>query len=337
MRLLLPTLLVPALLSSGAFCDDGGPQSKQRAEWLYSAGWGVFTHYLSDMYLSDTEATPEKWNAIVEGVDVQALAEQLASVGAHYYVITLGQNSGYFCSPNDTYDSLVGNNPGHTSRRDLVNDLYAPLNAKGIRLMVYLPSGAPDRDAKAVKALAWERGNFRNKEFQQKWERVIAEWSRRWGAKVAGWWFDGCYYADAMYRDPEPPNFFSLANAARAGNADSIVAFNPGVLVPIVCHSTEEDYTAGEIDDPAKVVCPGRFIEGVQFQMLSYLGPWWGKGEPRFSNEQVINWTLEILRKGGAVTWDLGIGQTGTLQPAALKQLGALNQGLEAAGMNLPR
>ena len=109
--------------------------------------------------------------------------------------------------------------------------------------------------------------------FQQKWESVITEWSKRWGRRVSGWWFDGCYYPDAMYRHPEPPNFASFAAAVRSGNPDSLVAFNPGVLNPIITLTPEEDYTAGEINDPGKVVCPGRWVGKAQFHMLSYLGP----------------------------------------------------------------
>ena len=43
----------------------------------------------------------------------------------------------------------------------------------------------------------------------------------RWGQKVWGWWFDGCYFADAMYRHPDAPNFASFAAAAKAGNPDA--------------------------------------------------------------------------------------------------------------------
>ena len=50
-------------------------------------------------------------------------------------------------------------------------------------------------------------------EFQQKWEEIIRDWSLRWGDKLRGWWIDGCYFADAMYRFPDPPNFESLAAA----------------------------------------------------------------------------------------------------------------------------
>ncbi len=56
-----------------------------------------------------------------------------------------------------------------------------------------------------------------------------------------------------MYRTEEPPNFVSFAAAARAGNPDSIIAFNPGVVPRILSVTPHEDYTAGEINDPNRV------------------------------------------------------------------------------------
>ena len=259
-----------------------------RADWLHAARWGVFTHYLFDT-VGPPNATVQQWNAIVDGFDVEGLARQLKACGAGYYCITLGQNSGFFCSPNAVYDKCVGISPSKCSRRDLIADLYPALERQGIKLMVYLPSNAPDRDPIAVKALQWTNGPHRNREFQVMWEDVIREWSKRWGTKVKGWWFDGCYYADAMYRQPDPPGFATFAAAARAGNSQSIVAFNPGVTVPVIHITQHEDYTAGEIQDAIGIVCPGRWVGGAQWHMLSYLGPWWFAGpKPRYSDQQVI-------------------------------------------------
>ena len=254
----------------------------------HAARWGVFTHYLFDT-VGPPNATVQQWNAIVDGFDVEGLARQLKACGAGYYCITLGQNSGFFCSPNAVYDKCVGISPSKCSRRDLIADLYPALERQGIKLMVYLPSNAPDRDPIAVKALQWTNGPHRNREFQVMWEDVIREWSKRWGTKVKGWWFDGCYYADAMYRQPDPPGFATFAAAARAGNSQSIVAFNPGVTVPVIHITQHEDYTAGEIQDAIGIVCPGRWVGGAQWHMLSYLGPWWFAGpKPRYSDQQVI-------------------------------------------------
>jgi len=309
-----------------------GEQTTGRAEWLHDARWGVFTHYMADTVLAAEDLSIESWNAAVDSFDVGALANLLERTGAGYYVITLGQNSGYYCSPNRAYDKHTGIRPSKCSRRDLVADLYDVLHPKGIRLMVYLPSGAPDRDAEAVKALGWQRGrdgpDARLASFQRKWEEAIREWSLRWGPKVAGWWFDGCYYADLMYNHAEEPNFASFAAAARAGNPEAVVAFNPGVKQPIITVTPEEDYTAGEINDVLKVRCGGRFVGQAQYHMLSYLGQRWAAGPPRFSEADAVDATLAVVEKGGVVSWDVPIEADGAIPAPFAKQLIAIGKGL---------
>src|SRR5262249_54505849 len=140
-------------------------------------------------------------------------------------------------------------------------DLAEPLARRGIRLMVYLPAGAPGGDKAAREALSYERGANRNREFQEKWQQVIQTWSVRWGNKVSGWWFDGCYWPNAMYRTVDPPNFRSFAAAVRSGNSNSLVAFNPGVIGRLISICPEEDYTAGEVNEPDKVLIR-RVIDG---------------------------------------------------------------------------
>jgi len=301
--------------------------ANHRTDWFQKAGWGVFTHYLTG---KDTSV--EEWNRRVDSFDTQALARQLESVGAKYYFITLGQNSGHYCTPNATYDKFVGIRPSKCATRDLIADLYEALHPKGIRLMVYLPAGAPDQDEAAMKALQWQKGPHRNREFQLKWEAVIREWAERWGRKIEGWWFDGCYWPDAMYRSADPPSFASFAAAARAGNPDAIVAFNPGVLNPIITLTEQEDYTAGEINDPQAVRCGGRWVGKARFHMLSHLGPTWAASPPRFKPEQILQWTRGIQEAGGVVTWDVPIQPTGVIPPPFIDQLRALSEGLATTG-----
>jgi len=85
----------------------------------------VMDHYLADWIarVEKMEMNVEKWNKLINDFDVEGLAKQLKSVGAGYYLITLGQNSGYYLSPNETYDRYVGINPSKCSRWDLVADL----------------------------------------------------------------------------------------------------------------------------------------------------------------------------------------------------------------------
>src|SRR5579883_2480453 len=72
--------------------DD--PQPSHRADWMRQARWGVMTHFLAEWIEPEAHADAKAWNAFVDGFDTEGLAEQLKSVGAGYYIITIGQNSG---------------------------------------------------------------------------------------------------------------------------------------------------------------------------------------------------------------------------------------------------
>ncbi|MBN2291768.1 MAG: alpha-L-fucosidase [Pirellulales bacterium] len=324
----------------------------EKTDWLRDAKWGVMTHYLGAPPSSEggKELTAEAWNAQIDAFGVPGLVKQLVDTGTKYYLITIGQNSGHYCAPNATYDRLVGIKPSKCSHRDLVADLAKALRPHGIRLMVYLPSGAPAADPVAMKRLGWrwgfeggwpkwgKRTNERLPEFQKKWEAIIREWSLRWGKDVAGWWIDGCYFADEMYRAADAPNFASLAAALKAGNPDAIVAFNPGVKVPVVCLTKHEDYTAGEV--PLKQMpeairtCPGRWIERdgsrVQYQLLTYLGDSWCRGEkPQLSDATIIDYVRRLSAQGGAATFDVPIGKNGLIPQPFVDQLKAVGKAVK--------
>ncbi len=308
-------------------------ESPDRAAWMREAGWGVMTHYLADWRArADHEpASVEHWNDLIDHFDVEGLADQLKSVGAGWYLISLGQNSGYYLSPNATYDRLTGITPSKLSRRDLVAELGAALAKRGIRLMAYLPSGAPAGDRVAREALKWENGPHRNAEFQRNWEAIIREWSLRWGPRVSGWWFDGCYWPNIMYRTDAAPNFSTFAAATRAGNPDSAVAFNPGVVYRTISITPLEDYLAGEIDKPdlwtPKRNADGQ-VDGAQVHVLSYLGTTWGQGTPRFSDDVAIAFARKVHAAGGALTWDTPIQKGGTFAPEFVAQLKAIGEAM---------
>ena len=322
-------LLVGIVLMAGIAEAVHG--ASPRAAWMREARFGIMTHYLAD-WRQRTDGVPmsaDSWNDLVDHFDVTQLAAQIASTGAKYHILTIGQNSGYYDAPNETYDRIVRNRPSRMSRRDLVADMSAALEKHGVKLIVYLPSGAPNGDANARQALEWENGMHPNLEFQRKWEQVIREWSLRWGRKVAGWWFDGCYWPNTMYRRTEPPNFESFAAAARAGNADSIVAFNPGVVRRLISLTPYEDYTAGEQSDPARVEilrAQNGLVDGVQAHVLTYLGEHWGMGVPRFTIDQVVEYSRTFWRAGAAVTWDVPVQQNGTIAQPFLEQLTAIGR-----------
>lgn len=304
-----------------------------RAAWMQDPrfAWGVMTHYLADWQarVNKLEMNVDQWNKMVDGFDVEGMVKRLEQVGAGHYQISIGQNSGYYAAPNAVYDKIVGIVPSKCSHRDLIADFAGPLSKRGIKLMVYLPSGAPGQDHTACAALEWLNGPYANRNFQRKWEQIIAEWSRQWGSNVSGWWFDGCYFANSMYRAPGAPNFASFAAAARAGNPNSSVAFNPGVIYRLISITPDEDYIAGEIDHPDQAsVHRGHdgLMDGTQIHMLSFLGTTWGMGTPRFTTDEVIAFTRKIRDYGGSVTWDVPVLLDGTISDPFMEQLTALGK-----------
>jgi hypothetical protein len=327
--------------------EDDAPQQQQpyRAVWMKDARWGVMNHYLADWIarrenFNGGKMTVARWNDLINHFDVEGLAQQVASVGAGYYLLTIGQNSGFYLSPNAVYDRLTGIQPSKCSRRDLVAEMAAALQKRGIRMMVYLPSGAPAGDHDAVKALQWHNGPYRNREFQRMWEQIIREWSERWGRKISGWWFDGCYWPNAMYRPPDPPDFATFTAAARAGNPDSAIAFNPGVIPRLISLTPHEDYTAGEMNEPDRAsirrVVDGR-VDGAHPHVLSFLGDKWGLGAPRFSTEQAVLYSRKIADDGAAITWDVPLQNEGLISRPFLDQLSAIGKALADGKLNVGR
>lgn len=310
---------------------------------------GVFCHYLADKASASgpPDVGVEAWNEQVDGFNIPTLVEQLCGVGARYFGLTIGQNSGFYCAPNAAYDAIVGRTPSRCSRRDLIGELAAALRAAGIRFMAYLPSGAPDHDALAVSKLKWCKVTMdrldrpvlsreRLPEFQLMWESVIREWSQRWGELISAWWIDGCYYSRAMYDHPCAPNFASLLAALRSGNPAAAVALNPGVRIPIIAlPQSGEDFTAGEVDSSLPVdfgrphahsTWPAGRLQGEQLHVLLPMGHWWGQGQPRFSTELATGYTKHINAAGGAVTWDVPIGVDGLIPLPFVDPLAAIGR-----------
>jgi lysophospholipase L1-like esterase len=320
-----PNLWMCLAVLCAAAVSPAAPNSKS-TDWFKDAGYGVFMHFLPG---------DAKGLALVNEFDVEALARQLETLGAKYFVITLGQNSGFFNSPNAAYDRFTGYAPGERcSTRDLPLDLYQVLKPKGIKLMLYLPCQTPNQDARAQKAFGLPEGKRDqpiNLEFAQKWAQVIQEWSDRYGDKVAGWWFDGGYehikFNEAIAQ--------VYAKAVKHGNPNAIVTFNPGVK--LVRYTQAEDYTAGELNEPFDVLPASRWVEGSQWHALTYLGSHWSARDTRYPAEKWAQWVSTAVSKGGVVTLDMGpnwdpqAGPIGSLAEAQMAQVQAIRTAVRAS------
>lgn len=290
-----------------------------RAAWMAGAQYGVFVHFLGE--------GPE-WNARVNGLDAAAFAKQMKAAGAGYVIFTLGQNSGYYCSPNTTYDRYTGHQAGERcSIRDLPMDLANALAEYKIPLMLYLPSRSPQQDLDAMMKLGDVRENEpAPQEFTERWSEIISEWSLRYGEKVAGWWFDGSYNTLGWDDLSLSRNWNTWAEACRAGNPKSALAFNPGVNDKAFQRLTaQQDYSAGEQNEFGATPEMNPAPAGLQWHILCYLGTWWSKPDgPRRPDAWMIDYIRTVNNQGGAVTMDVSVDGNGAVYGPQQQQLEAI-------------
>lgn len=289
-------------------------------DWMPKAKFGVFAHYLKS----------QNNFAEIAHYNTAKVAEQLQEMNARYFVITLGQNTGYFCAPNATYEQICGYPAGsHCSTNDIPAQLIRALKPSGTRLMLYLPCQTPTRDLHAVRAfgLAGDSGDRKiDADFAAKWAQVIADWSKRYGENIAGWWFDGGYMRVGFNAEIAQ----SYAHALKQYNPNAVVAFNPGVSLKRNVPS--DDYTAGELNEPFAHACTNRWHDGAQWHVLTYLGNTWGDRKIRYTNEQWLDWMRPSLKNGGCITIDLAVNPDGSFDESQVRQLKQITDTLKKEG-----
>ncbi len=109
-------------------------------------------------------------------------------------------------------------------------------------------------------------------------------------------------------------------NALKEGNPDAMVALNPGVD-PVVRRGNRFcDFTAGE-DNVFEQLPTGRYLDGAQWQILSFIGECWGGAGCKYPSGYVADYIRRVSEKGGVVTVDMHIREDGSLDPIQVEEL----------------
>jgi hypothetical protein len=210
------------------------------------------------------------------------------------------------------------------SERDLVADLIGALDRYGISLMLYAAVEGPI--AGELKSIfPWDStGAGPGEGFTDKYFAMLRELSLRYGKGVKGWWIDGCYAHYKDYFDANDTPFMrEMAATLRVGNPDSIIAFNSGLEIKKLY--VDQDYTCGEANE--LIFYPeDRLVDGVQWHVLSYLGPWWSDRLSARSNIELVNYTKTCTDRGGVLTYDVGYDEKGHIVPEHFEQLCVLRR-----------
>ncbi|MCL2814791.1 MAG: hypothetical protein FWD23_09350 [Oscillospiraceae bacterium] len=305
-----------------------------KTDWFHDKKWGMFIHLLDGVQNNPGRAAnmgkgKTDWSGYIDSLDADFIASQIAEVNAGYLCLTIMQRSKYMLAPNTTYDRITGYKPGEAcAKRDFIEDIYSALNKRGIDLLLYFTGDGPLDDPQAGGSFGYVSQNDKvSAEFVSKWAGVVEEYSKKYGAKVRGWWADGCY----AFIGYDEEKLKIMADALRAGNRDALVALNLGVEKRVSAYSVSDDFTTGEMNDFTDLP-DSRFIGGAQWHTLSFLGVppdgniynGWCQPGTKYTGAYMRDYITKVNGRGGVVTVDVCMFRDGHIDEDQMNVLRAL-------------
>lgn len=257
------------------------------------------------------------------------------STGAKYIIWSSTWWTYEFNTPLPELDNLLGHS-NRTSNRDLIGDIATALDAEGIGFFLYYHTGQ-DSHLGYNSTDWWQLNNWPSSfinsgtgdrtTFFDNWKTVISAIGNQYGTKLDGWFFD-----DGLVYYPAP--FESLGAAAKAGNPDRLISYNPW----IVAHYTDfEDLSFGEEckDEGAPHGGIGLYTstgdKGVYGHCMPRMENDWGIrsanqsiGSPNYSAQSAFNIVTDRASKNVPTSFNLMMYEDGTVAQASLDVLTGL-------------
>ena len=292
----------------------------ERANWLKEAGYGIFCHWTTH---SVPENGEKKNHAdAIRDFDIDTFTSQIIDTGARFLFFTITHADMFLPFPLKEMDEII---PDHTSERDLVSELYEKLNPHGIKLCVYF-NGEGCTDPAWSEATQFYNNPRVHAEYCYKITEAI---SRKFGDKICGWWIDCCYEPGICGGRGLRYDYARYSEALRAGNPNSIVAFN---FRGIETWGSEwgrdiADFQAGEENDLSHLPSGADSGEGgLQWFALCWMDDFWvhektGEPTPVHSNEKVLNYIHRVKENGGAFAYNVAPYQEGRISAKTMEQL----------------
>lgn len=266
-----------------------------KVDWFHKAKYGLMFHFTTNMTETPSDQrtsgwTSGKWNAWIDAVDVEKVADQAQEIGAGYVMICITQTGQYHCAPNPVLQEHWKFAPGqYNSERDLPMDLSQALAKRGLRLMLY--TAAP-----GLYGLPLPSGMDRATAYRL-WPDVMQWDSDHYGEACSGWWVDGL-------GNFVPDHVRNFNAALRHGNPNTIIAGGGYELSDFTHGHCNADWTAQQKILPYF----GRWDPEykIQWHQFQFIGPDWGQPGVAHSTSDMVAYMKKIVEGGGVMTFDLG-------------------------------
>jgi len=318
-RSVLLPFAVFALFATYPKCSHAG------SNWFNSQGYGFWVHGFYQLD-GNPNATQGLTNASEWQVNTETFASNVQSMGGTYVVLSVGGfGVKWLHAPNAKYRGYTGYAQNQADiNRDLILDLSNSLNARGIRLYLYVNAQGPFNDAQARSGLGMGSDLKVNTTFIQRWADCVQEFSDRYGSRISGYFIDHDY-TSIGYTTPNLIN--PIISACRHGNPNALVALNHDSSRTI--GNGQQTMEFGEVQDPATQYEPCEFRDGMYSHLNSWTGPagWTSRG-CRYSNDQMRNLLQNAIVHGNCVSMEIIPDTSGWVDGAQRSQFQAIQSAI---------
>ncbi len=312
---------------------------RRAPDWFKDAGYGL-------MFQWTNRATPptgsnKPWGQKVNDFDLDAFIQLVDQSGASYVVWSITWGQQYISAPIKSLDRIIA---GRTTQRDLLGEMADRLHAKGIRLIFYYHYGYDCYHSKDPQWLTAAGGYDADKTgLYQNIMSIFSEVGERYAEKLDGWFLDGGQrYYNTHFDGSDPVGILSapfkaIGRAARKGNAERILCYNPWILPRLTEY---QDYYAGEGKAAASGLDDGVFTQGAQKGLMAFgcfvLEKRWGHidenkpiAEPRYSATQLVNRIDNAKKNRYPIAINLEMYEDGSVSPASAQLLKEVRKTLQ--------
>lgn len=282
--------------------------ARANPDWLTHAGYGAMFHWiLGTMPRSGPQV---KYDQAVKTFNVVSFADMVKKTGASYVIFTANHVHPHFPAPLKEWGTV---HPGWTTERDLIGEIADALNARGIKLILYI-------HVQSMADPTWTNGHrtvINGTQFASTAVKLASEVGSHYGTRVAGYWFDSFPDIETQYPSFPYERFYQ---ASKVGNPSRLAAVTNWIY-PIV--TDWQDYWGGEVfvigNPPSH--CPLRLgpAKGLPSHTLLALNGNWIHTAANSTIQPPI-FTIDELGKfikttegKGAVTIDTPIYQDGSI------------------------
>jgi hypothetical protein len=329
------------------------PVARGATAWMTDAKFGIFMHYQYRILLGysiatkpsfpkTSEMTAEQWNRFVDGFDVKGFARQMGEAKVGWVIFCIDDHYyAWLCSPNRAFDQFTGYKPGEKcSRRDLISELADALSTNGVKLICYFAGlNGYMKEPKVTGGLLDDGNNQTAPPAEGRARRlaILKEYADRFGAKIAGWWFDGVELNS--YRD-QPADWSAIGSIVRSANPQSVIAFSFGGNEQACIRRGVDDFTGGDTwsRQDLQRLTPAHLPaqQGILWHGKIYCGNvYHGQGTSnQFTDDQLIDWIKTCNREGGVCTLDWPFDpKTGVLKDFGFEQLKRVGKAVREADL----